>query len=125
MKDTELVNELFELWKNLGEVGELHIVKGYSDRLQMLQERVNKYNSLHNVVCSADYLELAKEQFYNLKEETLDDDRHVLGAANKKDYDIDSFKFTIEVDGFWEKSTWFNWTATHENGDKLGGGTEY
>ena len=49
MKDTELVNELFELWKNLGEVGELHIVKGYSDRLQMLQERVNKYNSLHNV----------------------------------------------------------------------------
>jgi len=49
MKDTELVNELFELWKNLGEVGELHITKGYSDRLQMLQERVNKYNSLHNV----------------------------------------------------------------------------
>ncbi len=49
MKDTELVNELFELWKNLGEVGELHILKGYSDRLQMLQERVNKYKSLHNV----------------------------------------------------------------------------
>ena len=71
------------------------------------------------------YLELAEEQFYNLKEEALDDDRHILGAANKKDYDIDSVKFTIEVDGFWEKATWFNWTATHENGDKLGSGTEY
>ena len=49
MKDAELVNELFELWENLGEVGELHITQGYSDRFLMLQERVNKYNSLHCV----------------------------------------------------------------------------
>ena len=28
------------------------------------------------------YLELAKEQFYTLKEETLDEDRHLVGAGN-------------------------------------------
>ena len=33
------------------------------------------------------YLELAKEQFYTLKEETLNEDRHCLGAANSKEYE--------------------------------------
>ena len=65
MKDTELVNELFELWKNLGEVGELHITKGYSDRMQMLQERVNKYNSLHNVSESLPSFEEAEDEAAN------------------------------------------------------------
>jgi len=71
------------------------------------------------------YLELAEDQFYNLKEETLDDDRHVLGAGNKKDYEVDNVKFTIEVDGFWEKSTWFDWIVKDENGAKIDSGTSY
>ena len=71
------------------------------------------------------YLELAEKQFYNLKEETLDDDRHCSGAANKQDYEIDKVKFSIEVDGFWEKSTWFDWVVTDENGEKIDSGTEY
>ena len=49
MLDKQLVNELFELWQNLAEAGELHIGKGYSEKMQVLEMRVNKYNSLHNV----------------------------------------------------------------------------
>jgi len=49
MLDKQLVNELFELWQNLAEVGELHISKGYNEKMQVLEMRVNKYNSLHNV----------------------------------------------------------------------------
>jgi hypothetical protein len=52
MKDTELINELFQLWKDLSEVGELYIGKGYSEKMKVLQDRVNKYNSLHSVSVS-------------------------------------------------------------------------
>lgn len=71
------------------------------------------------------YLELAKEQFYTLKEDTLNEDRHCLGAANKKDYEIGGVKFSIEVDGFWEKATWFDWTVNNEKGEEISKGTEY
>jgi len=71
------------------------------------------------------YLELAKEQFYTLKEETLDEDRHCLGATNSKEYEKDGVKFSIEVDGFWEKSTWFDWEVKDENGAVLDSGTEW
>tara|TARA_R110002167_G_scaffold5215_3_gene24411 strand:+ start:400 stop:669 length:270 start_codon:yes stop_codon:yes gene_type:complete len=71
------------------------------------------------------YLELAKEQFYILKEETLDEDRHLVGAGNSEDYEIKGVKFSIEVNGFWEKSTWFDWVAKDEKGEKLDSGTEY
>ncbi len=49
MLDKQLVNELFQLWKDLGEAGEVHISRGFSDKLQILENRVNKYNSLHSV----------------------------------------------------------------------------
>ena len=71
------------------------------------------------------YLELAKEQFDNLMEETLDENRHSLGVGETKDYDIDGVKFTIEVNGFWEKSTWFDYKVTNDKGEVIEEGTEY
>jgi hypothetical protein len=68
--------------------------------------------------------ELATDQFYELKEKTLDEDRHVLGANSEQDYDINGVKFKIKVNGFWEKSTWFNWTVFDENGVEIKSGTE-
>jgi hypothetical protein len=70
------------------------------------------------------YLKLAKEQFSNLQEETLDEDRHSLGAENEMDYEIDGVKFKIKVDGFWEKATWFDWTVYDEEGKEIANGTE-
>ena len=70
------------------------------------------------------YLKLAKEQFSNLQEETLDEDRHSLGAENEMDYEIDGVKFKIKVDGFWEKATWFDWTVYDEKGNEIANGTE-
>lgn len=64
-----------------------------------------------------DYSELAETQFYELKEETLDDDRKSLGAENDKNYDIEGEKFNISVSGFWEKSTWFDYVVKGENGN--------
>ena len=71
------------------------------------------------------YLELAEEQFYTLKEETLDEDRHCVGAGNSKEYEKDGVKFSIEVDGYWEKTTWFDWKVKDENGKELDSGTEW
>lgn len=65
------------------------------------------------------YFELAEDQFYQLKEDTLDDDRKCVGAEGEEDYDIDGFKFTIKVDGFWEKSTWFNYVVIDSDGDEI------
>jgi hypothetical protein len=70
------------------------------------------------------YLKLAKEQFSNLKEETLSKDRHSLGAENEMDYEIDGVKFKIKVDGFWEKATWFDWTVYDKKGNVITNGTE-
>lgn len=50
MLDKKLVDDLFQLWKDLAEAGELHIGKGYSKKMQVLEERVKKYNGLHSVV---------------------------------------------------------------------------
>lgn len=69
-----------------------------------------------------DYLKLAKEQFFKLKEEILDEDRHSLGASNEVDYEIDGNKFKIKVDGFWEKSTWFEWEVINATGEKIASG---
>ena len=78
-----------------------------------------------NKLKDMNYLKLANEQFYSLKEEILDADRHCLGGANKQDYEIDGVKFSIEVDGFWEKATWFDWIVKDEKGEKVDSGTEY
>lgn len=71
------------------------------------------------------YFELAEEQFYNLKEETLDDDRKSVGAIGDEDYEIDGFKFNIEVDGFWEKSTFFEYVVKDENGNEIERGNSF
>ena len=69
------------------------------------------------------YLELAKNQFYELKEETLKDVSESMGAENELDYEIDGEKFKIKVDGFWEKATWFNWEVFNEQGESILSGT--
>ncbi len=71
------------------------------------------------------YFELAEEQFYNLKESTLDDDRKAIGASNSEKYTIDGVDITIKVDGCWEKSTWFDWFIYDSNGAILYQGTEF
>jgi hypothetical protein len=71
-----------------------------------------------------DFLKLAKEQFSNLKEETLNEDRHCLGAESEEDYEVNGLKFKIKVDGFWEKATWFDWLVYDENGVQIESGTE-
>lgn len=68
------------------------------------------------------YTELAENQFYKLKEELLDEDRKCLGGIGKEDYEIDGFKFNIKVDGFWEKSTWFNYVVTDKSGNEISRG---
>lgn len=72
-----------------------------------------------------DYLSLAKDQFENLMEAMLDEDRHCLGASNEQDYNVNGEKFKIEVEGFWEKSTWFDWHVYDMNNIKITSGTEY
>lgn len=69
------------------------------------------------------YLELAKDYFFELQEEVLDKDRHAMGVSEEKDFDIDGNKFTIAVDGFWEKSTWFDWTVYDEKRNVIASGT--
>lgn len=65
---------------------------------------------------------LARDQFYNLKEELLDEDRKCLGGIGKEDYNVDGFEFTIEVDGFWEKSTFFDYVVTDKSGAEIAKG---
>lgn len=61
------------------------------------------------------YLELAEEQFFNLKEETLDLDRKSLGAEDTINYyDENDKKFSIKVNGYWEKATWFDYWVYDE-----------
>ena len=61
------------------------------------------------------YLELAEEQFFNLKEETLDSDRKSLGAEDTVNYyDENNKRFSIKVNGYWEKATWFDYWVYDE-----------
>lgn len=71
------------------------------------------------------YLELAKSQFKNLKEEVLDLDRHALGSEDEINYEVDGIKFKIKVYGFWEGSEWFNYWVYDEQGNEIEHGTEY
>lgn len=65
------------------------------------------------------YLELAKEQFLNLKEEVLDMDRKALGSEDETNYEVNEVKFKIKVDGFWEDSTWFNYEVLNEQNQTI------
>jgi len=71
------------------------------------------------------YLELAQGQFDTMKEEWLDEDRHCVGGENKENYEVDGVKFEIKVEGFWEKSDWFDYTVTDEKGNKLEKGDSF
>ena len=62
-----------------------------------------------------DYLDLALDQFYSLKEETLDEDRKCVGAENKKQYNIDSNIFSIKVEGFWHNGINFDYYVYNDN----------
>jgi hypothetical protein len=65
------------------------------------------------------YLQLAKEQFLNLKEEMLDLDRKCLGSEDETNYEVEGIKFKIKVDGFWEKATFFYYIVTDEFGKEI------
>jgi len=60
------------------------------------------------------FLQLAKEQFLNLKEEILDLDIKALGSEDVTSYENDGVKFKIKVDGCWEKATWFDYKVYDE-----------
>ena len=47
------------------------------------------------------YLELAKSQFLDLKEEMLDLDGKCLGSEDETNYDKGDLFFSIKVNGFW------------------------
>ena len=42
--DKELVNDLFKLWLDLAEAGEITIGEGFNSRLESLRKRVRIYN---------------------------------------------------------------------------------
>lgn len=65
------------------------------------------------------YLDLAKEQFFAMKEDILDEDRQSLGGAIEKEHEVDGKKCKIKVDGFWEKSNWFEWEAVDMSGSVI------
>ena len=69
------------------------------------------------------FVELAKQQFYDMKEEYLDDDRHCIGGENTQKYDENGIKFTIFVYGCWEKSEWFDYEIITENNKILKSGS--
>ena len=73
------------------------------------------------------FLQIAKEQFSKLKEEVLDDDRHSLGGGNEEEYQDEEtgLKYTIKVDGFWEKSEWFDYEVYNEAKELIEKGTHY
>jgi hypothetical protein len=62
------------------------------------------------------YLELAEQQFLNLKEEVLDMNRKAVGSEDETNYDNEGVKFKIKVHGFWERSDWFDyWVFDEQN----------
>ena len=73
---------------------------------------------------NVNYLELAKIQFNALMEDILDADRHALGAECEEEYEKYGVKFKIKVDGFWEKSKWFDWCVYDDAGNVIAKGTE-
>jgi hypothetical protein len=68
---------------------------------------------------------LAEKQFYQLKHEALKKDYESLGAENTEEHIVDGKKIKIKVDGFWEKSTWFNWIAWDERENQISKGTKW
>jgi len=71
-------------------------------------------------------LELAKNQFNDLIESSLDKNRHCVGAKNEVTYDLDKVgKITIRVDGYWEKRRWFKWECLDKMGNKIASGTKW
>jgi hypothetical protein len=80
-------------------------------------EKCPKYNKDSLIKTPPNYLEIAKHQFLNLKEEFLDMDRKAIGSEDDTNYEVDKFKFKIKVDGYWEDSTWFNYEVLNEQNE--------
>ena len=51
---------------------------------------------------------------YNLREETLDEDRHLIGGETNKEVTIFDKKYIIKISAFWEKC--FHWDFIIECG---------
>ena len=45
-----------------------------------------------------------------------------MGGASSKDFDIDGFQFEIFVDGFWEKTRFFNYKVIDKSGNEIAKG---
>ena len=67
------------------------------------------------------YKELAIDQFKELKELVLNEDRKAVGSDCTQRYDND---IIIEVEGFWESQDYFEYTVWKE-GKQIESGTEY
>lgn len=70
-------------------------------------------------IMEIDYLELAKNFFLQLKKELQQDDSDSMGGASSKDFNINGFEFEIFVDGFWEKSKFFDYKVVDKSGKEL------
>jgi hypothetical protein len=66
-----------------------------------------------------DYLELAKSFFLKLKKELQQEDSDSMGGISLEEFNVNCFKFKIEVDGFWEKATFFDYIVTDEFGKEI------
>lgn len=69
-----------------------------------------------------DFLELAKEFFLKLKKELQQEDSDSMGGSSSKDFNIDGFEFEIFVDGFWEKSRFFDYKVIDKSGNEIAKG---
>lgn len=71
------------------------------------------------------YIELARNQFYTMKEEWLDDDRHCIGGRNEQTYKVEGVNIKIKVDGNWDRSEWFDYIVIDKDGLEIETGTDY
>lgn len=70
------------------------------------------------------YAELATAQFNVLMDETLESCPEAVGCSCDVNYQDGDSHFKIKVEGFWDKSNWFEWTAYDEQNNIIANGTE-
>lgn len=66
------------------------------------------------------FKKLAREQYFNLKENLLNQDNTNVGGKNSREYTIDDNLVIINVVGCWGKRNWYSYCAISEHGEGLG-----
>lgn len=113
MTPKQIIEELLEGVKTLN--GEYQ--SGWDEVIEVAEDYLTTYHYSKPIK----YSEIAEKQFLELKEETLDEDRHCVGADNTVIYE----DYHISVEGFWEKSTWFAYTVLDFEGNLIEQNTIY